>query len=183
MTVRIPPVAPADTPSELQRTLATLTPTGSRQPLNIFGTLAQHPKLLRDYLPFGSRLLLGGELPDRDRELAILATAHLCGCSYEWDHHTSLARATGLSDGEIERVRSDPYSDRWPSEDGALVVAAEQLVSLHTIRDDTWDLLAARYTSGQLLELTMLVGHYAMLAGMLNAAGVEPDPTSSNRKD
>ena len=183
MTARIPPLATADSPPELNKTLESLTPPGSDHPLNIFGTLAHHPKLLRDYLPFGSRLLFGGELPARERELVIMVTAHLCGCSYEWDHHTRMAKAAGLSDGEIERVRLGPGSDRWRPEDAALVAAAEELVGHHGLSDPTWSQLAARYTQRQILELTMLVGHYAMLAGMLNSAGVERDAPGADLPD
>jgi alkylhydroperoxidase family enzyme len=176
MTVRIPPVAPTDNPAELQETLDRLTPAGSGQALNVFGTLAHHPKLLRDYLPFGSRLLFGGEFPDRDRELVILVTAHLCGCAYEWDHHVRMAKAAGLDEVDVERISSKSGSDRWAPEDALLIEAVKQLVTQHTVSGETWDLLAARYSHRQLLELAMLVGHYAMLAGMLNAAGVEHDP-------
>ncbi len=183
MTPRIPPLAATDSPPELHKTLESLTPPGSDHPLNIFRTLAHHPKLLRDYLPFGSRLLLGGELPARDRELVILVTAHLCGCSYEWDHHTRMAKAAGVNVGEVERVRLGPGSDRWAPEDAVLVEAAEELVSHHGLSHPTWSLLAARYSQRQLLELTMLVGHYAMLAGMLNSAGVERDPTVAGAPD
>jgi 4-carboxymuconolactone decarboxylase len=173
----------ADSPPDLRKTLESLTPPGSDHALNIFRTMAHHPKLLRAYLPFGSRLLLGGELPDRDRELVILVTAHLCGCSYEWDHHAHMAKAAGLSDGEIERVRLGPRNDRWPPEDAVLVAATGELVSHHALADHTWSLLAARYSQRQLLELTMLVGHYAMLAGMLNSAGVERDPPGADAPD
>jgi alkylhydroperoxidase family enzyme len=186
MTVRIPPVAPADNPSDLQKMLGGLTPSGSDRALNIFGTLAQHPNLLHDYLPFGSRLLLGGELPDRDREFVILVTAQLCECSYEWDHHVRMAKSAGLSKGEIEHISRGRQSDPWAPDDAALIAAVSELVSRHTVGDDTWEVLEARYSHRQLLELTMLVGHYAMLAGMLNAVGVEHDAivdSVANRKD
>jgi len=186
MTPRIPPVAPAGNPPDLQQTLDRLTPGSSGRALNIFGTLARHPKLLHDYLPFGSRLLLGGELPDRDRELVILVTAHLCECPYEWDHHVRMAKSAGLSEGEIEHIGRGPQSDRWTPDDAALAAAVNELVFRHTVGDDTWQVLVVRYSHQQLLELTMLVGHYAMLAGMLNAVGVEQDAIAGdvpNRED
>jgi len=183
MTVRIHPVSVAERSADLRETLDSLTPPGSDDALNIFRTLAHHPKLLRAYLPFGSRLLLGGELPARDRELVILVTAQLCRCAYEWDHHVRMAKAAGLSDGEIEQVRLGPPDDQWPPEDAVLVAATEELVSHHTLSDHRWNLLASRYSQRQLLELTMLVGHYAMLAGMLNSAGVERDAPGADLPD
>jgi 4-carboxymuconolactone decarboxylase len=172
---RISPVTPSDTSPGVQQLLEGLTPADADRPLAIFTTLANHPKLLRDYLRFGSRLLFGGEIPDRDRELAILSTARRCGCPYEWDQHVSMARAVGVGTEEIDRIARDELTEGWSSEDAHLLEAVGELVATHTLSDGCWDPLAARYSSRQLLELTMLVGHYAMIAGMLNAARVESD--------
>ena len=45
------------------------------------------------------------------------------------------------------------------------------------LRSDTWNALAARYSTEQLIEIPMLAGHYAMLAGVLNSLGVQPETT------
>ena len=45
----------------------------------------------------------------------------------------------------------------------------------HCIGDATWTALAARYDTEQLIEIPMLAGHYAMLAGVLNSLGVQPE--------
>lgn len=49
------------------------------------------------------------------------------------------------------------------------------MVDDHRITDAPWAALAARLDEHQLIELPMLVGHYVMLAGVLNSLGVEPD--------
>ena len=56
---------------ELLDTLAgALTVDG--RPLNIFGVLAHHPKLLKRFNLLGGFLLNKGLLPERERELVIL---------------------------------------------------------------------------------------------------------------
>ena len=55
--------------------------------LNIFATLAHHPRLLKRWSAFGGVLLYGGALPARERELLILRTGYLCRAPYEWGQH------------------------------------------------------------------------------------------------
>ncbi len=71
------------------------------QTLNIFGTLAHHPKLLKRWLVFGNHVLAKSTLPARDRELLILRTGWQCRASYEWGQHVIIARAAGITDEEI----------------------------------------------------------------------------------
>ena len=170
---RIPLASPHGNPDELQALLDTLSRRG-RPPLNIFLALARHPDLLRDFLPLGSRLLLTGTLPGRDRELVILRTAWLCGCEYEWGQHQRLAAREGLSGEEIASI-ADPSAGHWSRHDSALLHATGELLREHTIGEATWNTLSETYDDAALVEFTMLVGNYAMLAGLLNAAKVPRD--------
>ena len=170
---RITLAPPHGNPGETQALLDGLSRRG-RPPLNLFLALARHPALLHDYLPLGSRLLLGGTLPGRDRELVILRTAWLCGCDYEWGQHARLAARAGLSADEIAAI-PDPSARRWTGHERALLAATGELLGEHTIGQATWNTLSETYDDAALVELTMLVGHYAMLAGLLNAAKVPRD--------
>ena len=173
---RIAPASPEGNPEEVQSLLDSLG-RPPRPAANLFLTLARHPALLRDWLPLGSRLLLGGTLPPRDRELAILRTAWLCGCAYEWGHHVRIGGRAGLSRDEVADV-SDPSAARWHGHDSAVLRATGELVGGHTLSQATWDALAETYDDAALVEFTMLVGHYVMLAGLLNAARVAGDAGS-----
>src|SRR5690348_5413166 len=127
---RIAAAAAQGNPEELQSLLDALGRPPRPAP-NLFLTLARHPVLLRDWLPLGSRLLLGGTLPPRDRELVILRTAWLCGCEYEWGHHARIGTRAGLSEDEVAGVR-DPSAARWSGHDAAVLRATGELVRDHT---------------------------------------------------
>ena len=88
---------PLMTPLPLAEWDADLTPmTGPNgEPLNIFGTLAHHPKLLKRWLVFGNHVLAKSTLPARDRELLILRTGWRCRAPYEWAQHVLIGRAVG----------------------------------------------------------------------------------------
>lgn len=153
--------------------------------LNIFRTLAVHPKLLRSWLPFGGRLLQGSTLAPRVRELVILRTAARCGSDYEWGQHVAIGRDAGLSDDEIlgcGRIDADADGSlsgpvvAWSDVERHVLAAVDGLVADHRMADATWSALGdAGWSDAQLLELTMLAGHYAMLAGMLRSVAVQPD--------
>jgi alkylhydroperoxidase family enzyme len=167
---RIPPLRSDELTAD-QRTLI----GGDGPQLNIFLTLARNPGLMRKWLPFGGKLLAGGKLSPRDRELIILRTAFRCDAHYEWAQHVAIAGVAGLATDEIRRVAAGPDASGWSADDATLLRATDELVEQHCIGSETWKALAARYGTEQLIEITMLAGHYAMLAGMLNSLGVQPE--------
>lgn len=144
--------------------------------LNIFATLAHHPKLLKRWSAFGGTLLYGGRLGHRERELLILRTGWHCGAHYEWGQHVGIARAAGVTDDEIERVIEGPDAAGWSAEDATLLRAADELHADSRIGDQTWAALADRYDEQQLIEVCMVVGQYHLVAFTLNSLGVEAEP-------
>src|SRR5690348_4898614 len=68
---RIPP-RQAPFPDDVQETLGSTLSTPGGAPLNIFATLAHHPRLLKRFNVLGGLFLSRGLLPPRDREIVIL---------------------------------------------------------------------------------------------------------------
>jgi alkylhydroperoxidase family enzyme len=166
---RIPPLPPSEQ-DEQARELLTSVRVADAPAANIFATLVRHPGLFRRWLPLGGKLL-AGKLPARDRELLILRTAVHCNAEYEWGQHRLIGLASGISEDEIDRVRSG--AEGWSEFDGALLRAADELHNDSRISDATWATLASRYDDKQLIEVPMVVGHYHMVAFTLNSLGVQ----------
>jgi alkylhydroperoxidase family enzyme len=142
---------------------------------NVSATLANNPGLFRRFMPFAGKLLGAGKLSARDRELAILRTAWLCGSEYEWGHHVRIGREAGLSDAEIEACKRGAGAAGWSEHDAAVLTAADELIGDHRVSDGTYDRLSEVLTTEQLIELLFLVGNYTMLAGFLNSLNVTFD--------
>jgi len=174
---RIPPITDKESDDEIKELLAG---SGSMAgpASNIFSTLVRHPGLFRKWMPYGGKLLAGGKLPARDRELLILRTAWNCRAAYEWGHHVTIGRAAGLTDEEIARVPRSPAAAGWSAFDAALLRAADELHADAVLSEASWTALAARYQERQLIEVPMVVGQYHMVAFLVNSLGVEPDPGS-----
>jgi alkylhydroperoxidase family enzyme len=169
---RIDPLPEADWDDVLRGVLSA-APGGTERPVNVFTTLARHPALFKDWLRFGGRLLAGSSFEPRERELAILRTAHNCGSGYEWAQHANIGREAGLSEEEVEAARQPLDSHDWPDAERLVLEAADELHSTNSLGDATWKRLAERYDERQLIELPLLVGHYTMLAYALNSLRVQ----------
>lgn len=171
---RIPPVTDEssldDEARELLRTIA-LGPA-----VNIFRTLANHPKLLKRWLVFGNHVLFKSTLPARDREILILRTGWRCRAEYEWGQHAIIGKASGLSDEEIARITDGPEAPGWDPFDAALLRAVDELHDDHFLSDPTWKTLGERYSPQQLMDAVFTVGQYTLVSMALNSFGVQLDP-------
>ena len=141
-------------------------------PLNIFRTLAKHPKLLDRFGRFGGYLLYRGLLPARERELVILRVGWQSGSVYEFGQHTVMGQEAGVTLEEVERLARAETSD-WPEADRDLLVFADELCATTSVSDATWGRLAARWSEPELLELLVVAGFYRLVSGLLNGAGVQ----------
>lgn len=174
---RIPPLPPEEWSGEIKEILEAI-PGGVENRLgenNIFPTLARDPELFRAWLRFGGYLLTSGKLPGRDRELLILRTAVNCHSDYEWGQHVRISLAGGIERETIDRVLGGADAAGWSAHESALLRGADELHRDSRISDETWARLAETYDTEKLMEATMVVGHYQMLAGALNTFGVELD--------
>lgn len=171
-SARIEPVVEPD--AELQEILAgTLTLDGT--PLNIFGVLGRHPKLLKRFNLLGGFLLNKGLLPEREREIVILRIGWNARARYEFGQHTLIGRRCGLTDAEIVALTLPAADHDWSDDDRALIALADELADDDCVGDATWQRLANRWDDAELVELLVLAGFYRMVSGFLNSAGVQLD--------
>lgn len=171
-TARIQPVADPD--DEAREVLAkTILRDG--KPLNIFGVLAHHPKLLKRFNLLGGQLLNRGVVPLREKEIVILRVGWNAESVYEFGQHTVLGKDRGLSDAEIAALTRDPNDHPWSDGDRALIDLADDLAADDCVSDATWASLATRWDTDAMIELVMLAGFYRLVSGFLNSAGVELD--------
>ncbi|HEY3753125.1 MAG TPA: carboxymuconolactone decarboxylase family protein [Pseudonocardiaceae bacterium] len=164
---RIPPLPAAERSEDQQRLIG----QGGSE-LHIFTTLVRHTKLYDVFQRFAGRLLRRSGLPEQVRETLILRTAYLCRADYEWVQHVRIATGIGVSEAVIAAGGTEHPAA--PDEHTALLFsAADQLVRDHDLDDRTWTALRESYDDNQMIELCMLVGNYAMIAGVLKSLRVQ----------
>jgi len=166
---RLAPLSDEELPPEVRERF------GGASMLNIFRTLAHHPKLMKRWLVFGNHVLAKSSLAPRDRELAILRVGWLCQAEYEWGQHVAIARQAGLSQQEIQRVTQGPEAPGWSDAERALLRASDELHADAFVGDPTWAALQRHYDTQQLLDLVFTVGQYHLVSMALNTLGVQRD--------
>ena len=189
---RVDPIPPGEWPPEMADAIAALRPPNPKNPLpsrdpsrpkglNALGLLAHHPELATAYHHFNGHILFASTITPRQRELLILRVAALREAAYEWAQHAVLAGDAGITDAELEHIRSGPGAGCWSAFEAALLTAADELVRDACLSDGTWTTLAAELDTQQLMDVVFTVGAYDLLAMAFRTFGVELDDDLSNR--
>lgn len=180
-TAARPRIAPLEPPydPDIETMLKKWMPPGSAlEPLALFRTLAVHDELTARMRPLGAGILGHGRIEPREREIVIHRTCARAGAEYEWGVHVeAFGRPLGMSDEQIAAtVHGDAADPVWSEADRLLVRLADELHDTCNVSDGLWSELSRRYREDQLLELVITAGWYRLIAGVINAVGIELEP-------
>jgi 4-carboxymuconolactone decarboxylase len=126
------------------------------------------PDLAEKWSDLGLVLRFNSSFEPRLREFVILLAGRFWDCQFEWFSHEGEARKAGLSDTTIETLRNGghEFSDRAEQ---AIHDYAIELLRDHRAGDATYKRIHDAYGTPGIVELTALIGYYAMVALTLNA--------------
>jgi 4-carboxymuconolactone decarboxylase len=182
-TVRAPLAAPRVTPltrrdqvQERHRAIFDTVAESRGSVRGPFGILMHSPLLCRPHLDVGTFLRFNSGLEADSRELAIIATAREKDCPYIWAAHAPAARQAGLSAAIVSAVRDRGDLAGLPSVERDIVDFTRQLAQENAVGAALFDRLQGRHGVPWLVELTCLIGHYGIVASILNAFEVAPAP-------
>jgi len=162
-------------PGKWDVSLASIIDDMGGRPLAVHGLLANHPALLKAWWNIRNHTVTGGDLGLRNVELVILRVALHMKNWYEWGSHVQRGLAAGLTETDIERVKSGPGDRGWPDSDRLLLRAVDELVEIRAISAQTMAALKAHFSEQQILDLIVTHGAYVILGCMLNTWDVELD--------
>jgi len=111
-------------------------------------------------------------------ELAVCATAREKDCGYVWNAHVPLARKAGLPADTIDAVRDRRPVAGLPDSARAVVLYVRQLLQHNRVESAVFEHLLKAHDPRWLVELTVWIGRYGALAGILNAFEVTPGAPS-----
>lgn len=143
-----------------------------------FNALLFAPGIGQAVQALGAALRFSGSLPDRTRELVICAVAAATNSDYEWYAHSRVATTVGISGNELAELRRGGSPATFSSaEQGALGVT-HALLGGSTVNSDVHAAALEHFGHGGVTELSVLVGYYRMLAGLLAVGGVSAPATT-----
>ena len=167
---RLPPLADAMLSAAQRRVVDAIT-QGPRGRLGgPFIALLRSPELCQRTQMLGEYLRYDSVVPQRLRELAILATARHWRQSYEWHTHAPIAERAGLPRSLIDALAEGRSPEPLAADEAAVLCFCDQLHQHHVVSDAAYE--HARDVLGEagVVELCGICGYYALLAMVLNVA-------------
>ena len=131
--------------------------------------LKNSPEMARRAIPLFNYVRNESSLTQKVRELAMLTTARANDCPYIWNAHVALGRQAGLSDELLDGLRDKRPLPPLADDEAAVVDMGTEFFTTHRVSQETFDLALKQFGPQGLVELTTLMGYYAMLAFNANA--------------
>ncbi|MEV0732632.1 carboxymuconolactone decarboxylase family protein [Polymorphospora sp. NPDC050346] len=173
---RIPMLAPEDLDDDQRRAFASITrgPRGGAGRaalvddrgalLGPFNAMVTAPTVGEPLQALGAAIRYRTGLSARARELAILTVAAHHRSDFEWEVHVRDGRAAGLTDTELAAaIHGDPAALTDPTE-RVVLRTTRAMLRTGDLTDDEYTTAVAAIGEARLVELTTLVGYYALLA-------------------
>lgn len=135
--------------------------------LNVYRTMAHHPQLLLAWADLRDHVVVATALEAQQSEVVILRTGVHLGSDYEWNHHVSRARASGMTDHRIASIRGDVQ--KMAPEDALFAKAVDELFRERKLTDETIGAVVSVVGKEGVLDVIATVGFYSTLGYMLNS--------------
>ncbi len=144
-----------------------------------FNALLHSPAIGDAVQALGAVLRFGGSLPDRTRELVICAVAAELESAYEWYAHSRVATSVGVSGTELKKLHDGESPDSLTADESAALGLTRALLRGKTVGPDVHAAALEHFGHGGITEISVLVGYYRLLAGILAAGDVPLPPAAT----
>ena len=126
--------------------------------------LKYSPEMARRAMPLFQYVRNESILPQRVRELAMLTTARATDCPYIWNAHAALGRQAGLSNALVDALRDHKPLPPMSAEEEVVIKLGREFFQTNRVSQETFDAALQQFGPQGLVELTTLMGFYALLA-------------------
>ena len=138
--------------------------------------LLHAPQLDQYALNMGNHFRYDSICKSPEKELAIITGMRERDCLYVWAAQVGAGRRAGLREEAIAVVKERRDTSSLLPHEAEIVTYVRQLFRNNRVEQPVFDALKQRYGIPWLVEMTAVVGYYAMLAGVVNAFEVAPPP-------
>jgi 4-carboxymuconolactone decarboxylase len=139
-----------------------------------FNTMLYAPEVGHALQELGAAIRFRTKLTPRVREMAILVVAQAWDSTYERDSHEPIGRDAGLTEPEIEALRSGADPGFADDQERVAYQVVRSLVGPADLDDQQYEVAVRTLGEQALVELSTLVGYYATLALQLRIFRVNP---------
>lgn len=161
----------AESMSDAQRAAAQALVDGPRKAVfGPFVPLLQSPVLMERIGSLGEYLRFGSSLDARVRELVTCAVARQVDNQFEWVVHAPAALKAGVSAEAIEALRLGRRATPLAEDEQLALDFAIELLNNNGVSEPTYAAAQARFGKAAVVELSALVGYFAMVCWVMNVA-------------
>lgn len=178
---RISYVEKDQAPAETRELFAKLESRGLKV-LNLYRVLGHSPRAMRSFMALGNTLLTKTSLDAKLRELAILRVAQLTDSRYEWGQHVPIALETGVRQEQVDSLVYWPRSKAFDDVERAVIAYTDEVTERVKVADDTFATLRRHLDEAAVVELTLSVAYWGMVARMLVALKVDLEAPAASLK-
>lgn len=165
------PAIPVDKQNPAQKKVVAALLSGSRRDVRgAFIAMLRSPELLDRAQHLGEYLRHRSVIPQKLRQLAILATARHWQQTYEWHAHVSAGIEAGLSEQSIDTLALDWDGSGLPSDEQTVLRFVRELHRRHAVSDAVYAQATTLLGEDGIVELCGICGYYTMLAMVMNVA-------------
>ena len=147
--------------------------------INFYKVLANSPHVARNVIRLGNSLICRTTLSPKLRELTIMRIAKLCDCEYEWVQHTPVALQSGVSRAQLDAIGSWKESSNFDEEERAILQYVDEVAQNVKVADATFEALNKYLDEQNIVEITLAIGWWGMLARLFVPLEVEVDDMSA----
>jgi 4-carboxymuconolactone decarboxylase len=172
---------PADKMTDAQKKAAADHTAARGQLTGPWQVLLRSPELMGRVRGLSDYVRWNGALSPRLSEFVILITAREWSQPYEWNAHQPLAVKGGLNP-EIAKAIAEGRRPHGMAEDEEILYDfATELLQNRSVSDATYARTTAKFGEKAILDTIGLMGHYSLIAMVLNTARTPVPPGGPTR--
>jgi alkylhydroperoxidase family enzyme len=144
--------------------------------INVYRLLLHSPPLAETWFEHNNAVRWDTGLDGRLREMVIIRIGYLARARYVVGQHVpKLALAEGLSLAECGALKDWQDSDLFSPKDRAVLAYTDAMTRDIEVPDAVFEPLREYFDDRQLVELTVLIGTYAMHVRVFEALKLDPE--------
>lgn len=146
-----------------------------------FLPLMRSPVLLDRVARVGEYLRFDSVLHGRIRELVICATSRHVSNQFEWLMHAPLAVKEGVAQATIDALYAGARPRQLPADEETALDFTRELLQTHGTSELTYAAALQQFGEQGVVELSTLIGYFAMISWLMNVAHTPPQASAQGR--
>lgn len=140
---------------------------------NVYRVMGNSAAAFLPFMRFGNALLQRVTLDPKIREIVVLRVATLTGSKYEWQQHEGIALEFGVTPEQVATIANWEQSAAFDQRERAVLRYIDAVTRDVDVDDETFAGVRALFNDTELVEVTLTIGFYGMLARFLGPLQVD----------